>query len=73
MGAKLIEVALQMLIAQAAVGSQEEGFQIGDQGVYPAGNSLALRIWDRQNHPANAAQINTPHRLPPFGTAVGTP
>lgn len=45
MGAKLIEVALQMLIAQAAVGSQEEGFQIGDQGVYPV-QSVTVLIKD---------------------------
>lgn len=40
--AKLIEVALQMFFAYAMISSQEEGLQIGDQGVYPAQGSAVL-------------------------------
>lgn len=39
---KLVKVTLQMLIAQAMVGSHEEGLQIEDQGVYPAQSATVL-------------------------------
>ena len=42
MEAKLIKVALQMLFAQAMVGSLEISLQIGDQGVYPAQSAAVL-------------------------------
>lgn len=40
--AELVKVALQMLIAQAVVGSQEKRLQIGDQRVYPAQSAAVL-------------------------------
>lgn len=40
--AKLIEVALQMLFAQAMIGSQKEELQIGNQSVRPAQSATAF-------------------------------
>lgn len=39
---KFIEIALQMLFAQAMVSSQKKGLYIGDQGVYPAQSAAAF-------------------------------
>ena len=54
--AELIKVALQMLFAQAMVGSLEKSLQIGDQGVYPAQSAATLDKDGNGGHTPHAAR-----------------